>query len=120
MLICVGMYLKLETTFAIFIGGLIRGIVDMIADKRKCNAAQKGRIENTGILLASGLIAGEALTNMVFGGFEYYEWKVSALIQNPSFVTSLFVFVLIGLVLSVIPLRNAGRPDEPAPPSAVV
>ena len=39
MLVCVGMYLPLETTFAIFIGGLIKGVVDKIVAKR---AAQRG------------------------------------------------------------------------------
>ena len=41
------------------------------------------------------------------------------LFASPSFVTSLFVFVFIGLILTVIPVSKAGRPDEPAPPSAV-
>jgi len=30
------------------------------------------------------------------------------------------VFLLIGLVLTLIPVRNAGKPDEPAPPSAMM
>ncbi|MFA7228339.1 MAG: oligopeptide transporter, OPT family, partial [Melioribacteraceae bacterium] len=54
MLVSVGMYLSLETTFAIFIGGLIKGIVDKVAAKRKYNEAQKIRTENNGVLLASG------------------------------------------------------------------
>ena len=36
------------------------------------------------------------------------------------FGVSLLVFVLIGWVLIRIPLANAGRPDEPAPPSAMI
>ena len=61
MLFSVGMYLPLETTFAIFVGGIIRGIVDKLRDKRGFNDAQKARVENAGVLVASGLIAGEAL-----------------------------------------------------------
>ena len=61
MLVCVGMYLPLETSFAIFIGGLIKGILDRYAAKKNFNEAQKVRSENNGVLLASGLIAGEAL-----------------------------------------------------------
>ena len=34
MLVCVGMYLPLETTFAIFIGGLIKGVVQNYDKKR--------------------------------------------------------------------------------------
>ena len=41
MLIAVGMYLPLETTFAIFLGGLVKGIVDNIVEKRKLNEAQR-------------------------------------------------------------------------------
>ena len=64
MLFSVGMYLPLGTTFAIFCGGVIRGIVDRIRDKRGYNAAQKARVENAGVLAASGLIAGEALVGL--------------------------------------------------------
>ena len=68
MLFSVGMYLPLETTFAIFVGGLIRGLVDKLAAKRGYNAAQKARVENAGVLVASGLIAGEALMGLVVAG----------------------------------------------------
>jgi len=62
MLIAVGMYLPFHTTFAIFIGGIIKWVVDLIREKKKLN---KEKVENTGILLASGLIAGEALMGIV-------------------------------------------------------
>ncbi len=65
MLVAVGMYLPLETTFAIFCGGVMRAIVDRKAMTRNFNPAQKARVENVGILLASGLIAGEALTALL-------------------------------------------------------
>lgn len=119
MLICVGMYLPLETTFAIFIGGLIRGIVDRMQEKRKFNAAQRARVENNSILLAAGLIAGEALIGLVFAGLAFYEISIPQVFENSSFITSLFVFVLIGCVLTIIPIKQAGSPDEEAPPSAV-
>ncbi|MCK7518978.1 MAG: OPT/YSL family transporter [Ignavibacteriales bacterium] len=62
------MYLPLETTFAIFVGGLVRGIVDKLRGKRGYNAAQKARVENAGVLAASGLIAGEALMGLLVAG----------------------------------------------------
>ncbi|HUB01647.1 MAG TPA: oligopeptide transporter, OPT family, partial [Terriglobales bacterium] len=61
MLFSVGMYLPLGTTFAIFIGGMIRWATDRLRDKRNLNDAQKARVDNAGVLTASGLIAGEAL-----------------------------------------------------------
>jgi len=65
MLFAVGMYLPLETTFAIFIGGVIRWATDKLRDRRGFNDAQKARVENAGVLTASGLIAGEALTGLL-------------------------------------------------------
>jgi putative OPT family oligopeptide transporter len=119
MLVCVGMYLPLETTFAIFIGGLFRGILDKIAAKRKHNAAQNARMENNGVLIASGLIAGEALIGLVFAALAFYNIPAPQIFKNSSFITSLFVFAIIGLILNYFPLKNAGKPDDPAPPSAV-
>jgi len=120
MLVCVGMYLPLETTFAIFIGGIIRGIADKMAERRRFNAAQKVRVDNTGILIAAGLIAGEALVGLVFAGMAFYDVKVYQAFAAPSFLPSLLVFLAVALVLTVVPLSTAGRPDEPAPPSAMV
>ncbi len=65
MLFSVGMYLPLETTFAIFTGGVIRWLMDTMRDKKGFNEAQKARIENSAVLIASGLIAGEALMGLV-------------------------------------------------------
>jgi putative OPT family oligopeptide transporter len=120
MLVAVGMYLPLETTFAIFIGGMIKGIADIIIKKRGYNEAQKIRIENIGILLASGLIAGEALTGLAFAPLKIAEIKLFEIFSNPPLFIGLLVIIFIGFVLINIPLKNAGKPDEPAPPSASV
>lgn len=119
MLVCVGMYLPLETTFAIFLGGLFKGVVERISAKREHNAAQKARVENNGVLLAAGLIAGEALIGLLFAAFAFWEVKLFAIFEEPSFITSLVIFGIIAWILIQIPVKNAGRPDEPAPPSAV-
>jgi len=125
MLVCVGMYLPLETSFAIFIGGLIKGAVERLAANRQMNEAQKARIENNGVLLAAGLIAGEALVGLFLASLAIFEVKydtwIPALVPGLPlrFEWSIVIFALIALVLIFIPLRNAGRPDEPAPPSAV-
>ncbi len=119
MLVCVGMYLPLETSFAIFVGGLIKGILDKVSARRKFNEAQKARSENNGVLLASGLIAGEALIGLLFAFFAVVEWETPVIFEDPSFLVSLLVFVVIGYILVKVPVANAGKPDEPAPPSAV-
>ena len=118
MLVCVGMYLPLETSFAIFIGGLIKGLLDKLSAKRNLNEAQKVRVDNNGVLLASGLIAGEALIGLLFAFFAVMEWKTPIIFTEPSFLISLLVFVVIAVILTRTPLNNAGKPDEPTPPSA--
>ncbi len=118
MLVSIGMYLPMETTFAIFIGGLIKGIIEKMQESRNHNDAQRARSDNIGILIASGLIAGEALIGLLFAALAFFEVKLWAF-PFPSYLTSLIIFLLLTYVLVQIPLRKAGRPDEPAPPSAI-
>lgn len=123
MLVSVGMYLPLETTFAIFVGGLIRGAVDIFSEKRKYNEAQRVRVENTGVLLASGLIAGEALMGLliaIFAVMNIFLYDYFVFFKTPTFYISFIILAIIAYVLIQIPLKNAGKPDEPAPPSAAM
>jgi hypothetical protein len=46
--------------------------------------------------------------------------KTPIVFEYPSFLVSLLVFVVVGYVLIKVPLSNAGKPDEPAPPSAMM
>jgi uncharacterized oligopeptide transporter (OPT) family protein len=120
MLFAVGMYLPLETTFAIFLGGLIRWLTDGARDRRGFNDAQKARVENAGVLTASGLIAGEAMTGLVVATFRFFEWPLPELFADPSILAGLAVLAVIGFVMVRVPLANAGRADEPAPPTAIM
>jgi len=128
MLFSVGMYLPLGTTFAIFVGGLIRGIVDRLSKKRGHNDAQKARVDNAGILAASGLIAGEALMGLFIAAAVF----ISDRMGNPPEFWALEVFndvapwlaiaffAVLATYLVLVPLKKAGSPDEPAPPSAMM
>jgi putative OPT family oligopeptide transporter len=120
MLVSVGMYLPLETTFAIFVGGVLKGVVERWNSRLQYNAAQKARVENNGVLLASGLIAGEALIGLLFAALAFADIKLLGIFERPSFLTSLAMLALIAWILIRIPLKNAGKPDEPPPPSAVM
>jgi putative OPT family oligopeptide transporter len=124
MLFSVGMYLPLETTFAIFVGGVIRWLCDVIRDKRDFNAAQKARIENAGVLCASGLIAGEALMGLIKAGVVMATDKPLASIfeffKEPPLAVGLVVLVLLAFYMIRLPLSRAGSPDEPAPPTAIM
>jgi len=133
MLVAVGMYLPLETTFAIFVGGMFKGLVDKAMAKRKFNPAQTARATNVGILLAAGLIAGEALMGLLKAAWKFFFLQnvihsdIPALFKSGKYfgvvdlyIGGLAVLVLIGLYLIKVPLKNAGAADEPAPPSAVI
>ena len=120
MLFSVGMYLPLETTFAIFLGGVIRWFTDKIRDRRGYNDAQKARVDNAGVLTASGLIAGEALCGLVIAaivGSNHQLWHID--IGDVAFSGLIGMAVLIFIMMKV-PLSNAGSPDEPAPPTAIM
>ncbi len=124
MLFSVGMYLPLETTFAIFCGGLIRGLVDKLVLKKGFNDAQKARVENTGVLVASGLIAGEALMGLFIAGVVAFRAdKTFPTLSSFSGVASwmaIAIAVVLVLYMVRVPISKAGRPDEPAPPMAVM
>ena len=133
MLVSVGMYLPLGTTSAIFCGGIIRWLTDTIAVRRGMNAAQRTRIDNAGVLAASGLIAGEALMGLGVAGYVFFADKdfpsLAGVIEK--WIPSLnygaiagwlapVVLVALALFMIVIPLQRAGAADEPPPPSAVM
>ena len=123
MLVAVGMYLPLETTFAIFVGGVIRWIGDGIAKRRGYNEAQRARTENAGILTASGLIAGEAILGLVWAGLQFAPKTLMDRLQvfaNPSYGAGLVVLAALSFLMIRWPLAAAGSPDEPAPPVAMM
>jgi len=63
MLVAVGMYLPFDTSSAIFVGGLLKALTDRLT--ARYSDAGKSRAEEKGTLLASGLIAGEAIVGIL-------------------------------------------------------
>jgi putative OPT family oligopeptide transporter len=120
MLFAVGMYLPLATTFAIFVGGVLRWVTDTLSERSGHNAAQKSRVESIGVLTASGLIAGEALVGLVIATFAYFEKPIPAILASPSYLVGLAVLAVIAYTLIKVPLEKAGSPDEPAMPQAIM
>lgn len=108
MLIFVGMYLPLDTTFAIFIGGLIKGILDLYIQRRNYNEKQTATVENTGILLASGLIAGEALMGLIIAIFAIFSIFFGGFlgIEKPVYMVGILVLLTISYFLVRIPLKK--------------
>jgi putative OPT family oligopeptide transporter len=63
MLVAVGMYLPFETVSSILVGGIFRWIADTVLARRP--AETRAQAEEKGTLLASGLIAGEAVLGIL-------------------------------------------------------
>jgi uncharacterized oligopeptide transporter (OPT) family protein len=63
MLVAVGMYLPFDTVSAIFVGGVLKWVADQITARRAPEF--RAKIEEKGTLLASGLIAGEAIVGIL-------------------------------------------------------
>jgi uncharacterized oligopeptide transporter (OPT) family protein len=102
------------------LGGIIRWITDTRGARGAFNEAQRARIENAGVLTASGLIAGEALTGLVKATFQFFEWPIPKIFADPSILAGLVVLAFLAYLMVKIPLSNAGHPDEPAPPTAIM
>ncbi len=123
MLVAVGMYLPFETVSAIFVGGVLRWVTDRLAARRA--PEERAQVEEKGTLLASGLIAGEAiigillavlavrevpsLTRLISGAdqFSFYEnW--GGWLSLIGFAA--LAYVLIGIPIS--PQRRRERRDN--------
>jgi putative OPT family oligopeptide transporter len=121
MLVAVGMYLPFETTFAIFLGGVFRSLGDWMAKRRGYNEAQLARVENAGVLTASGLIAGEAILGLLWAGLQFAPaWARPQIFDHPSYLAGVGVMIALAALMIRLPLSSAGDPKEPAPPTAIM
>jgi putative OPT family oligopeptide transporter len=136
MLVAVGMYLPFETTFAIFIGGVFRSLGDWLAKKRGFNSAQMARVENAGVLVASGMIAGESIFGLLWAGIIALSlsdqgWLKTAagvaaqiakaqIFEHPLYAAGVVVMALLAALMIFLPISAAGDPNEPAPPTAIM
>ncbi len=97
MLVAVGMYLPIYSTFAIFIGGVFRWLVDSWIERKKYPGESLERATNTGILVASGFVAGEALMGVVIAGLIVANFSMPVIVSNPTVqgLLGLLVFPLV-------------------------
>ena len=97
MLVAVGMYLPIWSTFAIFVGGVFRWIVDRRIERRHAEADARMRADNAGVLVASGLVAGEALMGVFIAALIVANITLPTLIDSPLIqgLLGLLVFPLI-------------------------
>jgi putative OPT family oligopeptide transporter len=123
MLIAVGMYLPFESTSAIFVGGIIRYLLNVQLRRRNASDEEKVRAENTGTLLSSGFIAGESLMAVILAFLVLGGDFVPALITmresltagiTPQFWLSLLIYPVLLYLLVWLPIskmREGGLPS---------
>ena len=124
MLAALGAYLPFETTCAIFVGGVFRAIGDRLAKHRGYNQGQRARVENAGILTASGFIAGEALMGLAWAGLRAWRWAppktAPQVFANPAYLLGTAFLAILAVLLIFVPMTSAGDPSEPPPPTAMM
>jgi putative OPT family oligopeptide transporter len=122
MLIAVGMYLPFESTSAIFVGGVVKWIFNLILEKKGATEEEKARAENTGVLVSSGFIAGESLMAVILAllviGGDFYPWVLGFqrlnFLAEPSFLLSFVAYALVLYMLVWIPvskMKEGGLPS---------
>ena len=116
MLIAVGMYLPFPSTAGIFAGGLVSWWLGRQLDQRQAAGEQRTRAVNTGVLLSSGFIAGEALMAvllaLVVGASEALPWLVLPQIAESALLGAL-IFIVLFYMLVQVPLRAMRGSDAP-------
>jgi putative OPT family oligopeptide transporter len=125
MLIAVGMYLPFFSTAAIFVGGLIKWLLEARLTRAQATPEQKMRAENTGTLLSSGFIAGEALMAVLLalvvlaGDFwpgMLAAWRSLSPASGPWFVLSLVIYPVLIYLLAWKPIQVMRQGGAPATP----
>jgi len=131
MLIAVGMYLHFDTTAAIFVGGVLAWIVMWIRKRRRMSEARAAASENRGVLIASGLIAGEALMAVALAalffvlppdppggisslGSVWLGLETGGILETWGGWLSLIVFGVVAWMLLRIPLSGLDREPRQA------
>ena len=64
-------------------------------EPRRLNEAQSARVENVGVLAASGMIAGEALAGIVTATFKFKHWPIPEIFADPSYLVGVIFMALI-------------------------
>ena len=110
MIIAVGMYLPFRATACIFFGGVVKWFLDSRVNNK--SPTNKGReiVENIGLLLASGLIAGQAITGIITAGIEGAEINLPE-IWNSAWL-GLLIFFVLGFILVYFPYKKMVQAGE--------
>jgi hypothetical protein len=74
------------------------------------------------VLTASGLIAGEALMGLVVAGIvvSRADKTMYTVMEHAPWFAAVIALIILVAVMIKVPLANAGDPNEPAPPTAIM
>ena len=106
MIIAVGMYLPFRATACIFFGGVIKYFLDRTVAKKNPTAKGRETVENIGLLIASGLIAGQALTGIVTSGIEALKEAIRLPEVHGTAWLGLLIFFILGFILIYFPYKK--------------
>jgi putative OPT family oligopeptide transporter len=95
--VAVGIYLPLSLAVPIFIGGILNSVVRRIARSEE-------EVSQRGILVSSGLIAGEAIMGILLAGIIVGGVSLPTILDSN--ITSLLMFTLMIVFLAYIALRG--------------
>ncbi len=121
----VGLYLPLSLSVPIMAGGILRGLIE-----RRYNGSQLKSARENGVLLGSGLVAGEATVGVLIALLVYSREKIAALMAIPQPIAgelpfpgwmSLIAFAVVMVILwNVVTSRKTVLPDgkKPGKPSS--
>lgn len=97
--VAIGIYLPIHLSTPIMVGGIIRGILDKKVEKKP---ELEDKVE-TGVLYASGLIAGEGLMGVILAIFAYFDVNL-ALGEKPVLgqLPALIIFLIMVFSLAYV------------------
>ncbi|MCK4431335.1 MAG: OPT/YSL family transporter, partial [Candidatus Aminicenantes bacterium] len=104
MIIAVGMYLPFRATACIFFGGVLKYFIDSRVTKKNPTAKGKEIAGNIGLLIASGLIAGQAILGIITAGLKGVKLKMPESLNNPWL--GLVIFFILGFILIYFPYKK--------------
>ncbi|TCO75214.1 OPT family oligopeptide transporter [Marinisporobacter balticus] len=95
--IAIGLYLPIHLTTTIFIGGLVRGILEW--DIIRCDDFERNGKIDFGILYASGLIAGEGVVGIIVALLSVWNIDISIGLNMGSIGTNITFCILVYMLM---------------------
>ena len=113
--------MRSNSTVTLSVGWLLVGVLSLASSASAgCSPTEKARVDNAGVLTASGLIAGEALCGLVIAGLVGTGHDVALFKWTSPLIVAIIVLAVLIIAMVQVPLANAGRPEDPAPPTAIM